>query len=266
VRLLASLACGILLAGCAGDFGADRSLPSCGARPITPPDYEQVGSRELERADRAGTRVALEGPEGRRLVFHIGVREDVPAGLQPRGNVPLATQGSARLSGSGGTWVLAWEEQPPCTEMAVVGTGYGRRDFLTALGFAQVIPFEAEAGEGGEGESIEEILEEAGEGEGGEEEGLPPGGPRAEWVAVFDTARDRGDLDPSEAELVEAAPSNAVVARASCWRGLPKRLGVPRDAFLAAVRAGAEHELDFAVERVDRTPFARGAFRIRCPT
>lgn len=255
----------LVLTACAGDFGADRSLPACGTRPIIPPGFDRVRSEVVERPDRAGVRQQFRDGEGRTLVFHIGVREEVPAGLEPAGSIPLATLGTARLSGTGGTWLLAWEEEPPCSEMAVVGRGFGRRRFLEALGFAQVIPFEAEAGEGGAGgESIEEILEEAGEAEG--EEGVrPPGGPAAEWVAVFDTARDRGDLDPDQAELADAAPANAVVARASCWRGLPKRLGVPRHAFVAAVRAAAEHELDFAVERVDRTPVARGAFRIRCP-
>jgi hypothetical protein len=261
IRLAAATACAAILAtGCAGDFEAGQSLPACGARPVVPPGFARVSTEEIERDDRMGVREDFRGPDDRRLVFHLGVRPDVEAALPQVDELPLATVGSGRLRGRGTDWVFAWEEDFPCTEMAVVGSGFDRRSFIEALGFAQIIPFEAE-GEG-EGEPIEEILEEA-EGEEGEEEEVS--GANTEWVAVFDAARDPRDLDPGAEELKETAGTHIAISPVSCWRGLPQRLAVSRDVYVAAVVAGTETELDFVVERVGRIPQARGLFPRRCP-
>jgi hypothetical protein len=263
-RLSALLACASILAGgCAGDLGAGGRLPACGARPIVPPGFSPEGSEEVELNDRLGIREEFRGPAGRRLVFHLGVRPDVERGLPKVDELPLATVGSGRLRGSGQDWVFAWEEGFPCSQMAVVGSGFEQRSFVRTLGFAQVIPFEAEGGGQG-GEGIEEILEEA-EGAQGEEAEQGIAGASAEWVAVFDAAADPGELDPGARELREAAGTHLAISPASCWRGLAPRLGVSRNRYVAAVVAAAETELDFVVDRVGRIPEVRGLFPRRCP-
>ena len=251
----------VLGPGCAGDLGGEGRTAACGARPIVPPGYEPLGSTDVEGADRLGVREELRGPEGRRLIFHLGVRPDVERGLPKVDELPLATLGSGRLRGRGGDWVFAWEQQFPCVHMAVVGTGFDRRSFVRALGFAQIIPFEAE-GEA-HGETIEEILQES-EAEGGEAAEAGPGA-NVEWVAVFDAARNPGDLDPGAPALRRTAGAHLAISPASCWRDLPRILGVSRNAYVSAVVAGSEGELDFVVERVERIPLARGPFPRRCP-
>ncbi|HEV3474516.1 MAG TPA: hypothetical protein VG602_04040 [Actinomycetota bacterium] len=252
----------LLGAGCAGDFDPGRSTPACGARPVVPPGFGRVSSEEVEADDRLGVREDFRGPQDRRLVFHLGVRPDVERALPLVEELPLATVGSGRLLGRGGEWVFAWEADFPCTEMAVVGSGFDRRSFVEALGFAQIIPFEAEAE--AEGEGIEEILEEA-EGEEVEGEEAGAGAANAEWVAVFDSAPDPGQLDPGAEELQDTAGTHLAISPVSCWRGLPARVGVSRNAYVAAVIAATETELDFIVERVGRIPQARGLFARRCP-
>jgi hypothetical protein len=84
-------------------------------------------------------------------------------------------------------------------------------------------------------------------------------------VAVFDAARDPDDLDPGPRELRRAAGTHLDISPASCWRGLAPRLDVSRNAYVAAVVAGSEAELDFVVERVGTIPLARGPFPRRCP-
>jgi hypothetical protein len=188
------------------------------------------------------------------------VRPDVESGRPLVEELPLATVGSGRLRGGGDDWVFAWEEPFPCAQMAVVGSGFDRRSFVRALGFAQIIPFEAEGG--GEGESIEQILEEA----EAEQEGTEaPGAAKAEWVAVFDAAVDPGSLDPGAQELRRAAGTHLAISPASCWRGLARLLEISRNDYVSAVVAGSEAELDFVVERVELIPVARGPFARTCP-
>jgi hypothetical protein len=253
----------MLAGGCAGDLGAGGRLPACGARPIVPPGFAPERSHEVELEDRVGIREEFRGPEGRRLVFHLGVRPDVERGLPRVDELPLATVGSGRLLGTGQDWVFAWEETFPCSQMAVVGSGFEQRSFVRALGHAQVIPFEAEGG-GKAGESIEEILEEA-EGGQGEEAEQGAAGINAEWVAVFDAAADPDDLDPGVRELQKAAGTGLAISPASCWRGLAPRLGVSRNSYVSAVVARTETELDFVVDRVGTIPRVRGLFPRRCP-
>jgi hypothetical protein len=253
----------IVAAGCAGDLGAGGRLPACGARPIVPPGFAPEASEKVELADRVGIREEFRGPGGRRLIFHLGVRPDVERGLPKVDELPLATVGSGRLRGSGEDWVFAWEETFPCSQMAVVGSGFEQRSFVLALGHAQVIPFEAEGG-GKAGEGIEEILEEA-EGAQGEEAEQGVAGATAEWVAVFDAAADPGELDPGVRELRRSAGTSLSISPASCWRGLAPRLRVSRNTYVAAVIAGTEGELDFVVDRVGRIPQVRGLFPRRCP-
>jgi hypothetical protein len=71
-------------------------------------------------------------------------------------------------------------------------------------------------------------------------------------------------LERIRRELMETAPNNTVVSRASCWKGLPQRLGVPRDAHVAGLVAVTGNELDFYVGRVESAPIFYGQVRARC--
>jgi hypothetical protein len=152
--------------------------------------------------------------------------------------------------------------------MAATGTGIAKADFIASLGLAGIIPREEEEGEGGlEGEpgGIEEELEEEGEIEEGV---LPPGGPAVQFVAVFETALDPADLKRVRRELEDVAGTGAWFGTLDCWKGLPRRLGVSRDRWGAAIVALTGNELDFFVERIGRAPIFYGQLRRSpgCPT
>ena len=262
-RLAACSVLVVVAAGCAGDLGAESSKPACNRRPIDPADYEPVATEKIEGDQRSGYRYAYRGLSGEQLAFYYGVTTDAGGGLPKAGLLPLATVGGGQLSGQGTEWAFTWSDQFPCDRMRVVGSGMNKKAFIRALSLSQVIPFEEEEGEGGaeiEGGVAEEEEEPEGEIEGA----LPPGGPAIEWVAVFGSARDPQDLDRVRRELEERAGGDVVVSPASCWKGLPQRLGVPRDAYVAALVAVTGNELDFRIERVGGAPTFYGQLPSRC--
>ena len=262
-RLVAYPVLALVAAGCAGDLGAEGRVPACNARPADPADFEPVASERIEGEERSGYRYAYRGPSGEQVAFYYGVTTDAGGGLPKAGRLPLATLGGGQLSGQGSEWSFIWNEQFPCDRMRVVGSGLSKKEFIQVLSLAHVIPLEEEEGEGGAG--IEGGAGEAEEELEGEIEGaLPPGGPAIEWVAVFGTARDPKDLDRARRELEQRAGGDVVVSPASCWKGLAQRLGIPRDAYVAALVAVTGNELDFRIEQVGGAPTFYGQLLSRC--
>lgn len=264
-RLCVALLVSLIGTGCAGDPGADTGLPACNARPVDPPGYESLATERVEASDHVGTRYAFRGPAGEEVTFFYGVATDAAQGLPQVGQLALASVGGGRLLGRGTEWAFTWNDQFPCDPMTVHGTGFTKKTFTDLLSFTRVTAFEEEEGEGGAGEGIAGGAGEVEEPEDEISEGLPPaGGPVSEFVAVFDTARDPDDLDPSDQELLEIAPDNVAVSPASCWKGLPQGLGVSRNHYVAAVVATTGNELDFVIEQVDRVPIFYGQLKARC--
>jgi len=265
-KLLALALAGSLAAGCAGDPGADTGLPACNARPIDPAGYEFEGTEEAESSDHIGRVYRYRATDGREVTFFYGVPTDAARGLPQVGQLPLATVGGGRLLGSGSEWAFVWNDQLPCDPMTVVGSGLKKAEFTSLLAATGVTPFEEEEGEGGApGEGIAGGGEVEEEEEGEISEGLPPpGGPVTEFLAVFESARDPDDLQPIQDELLEKAPRNIAVSPAGCWKGLAPSLGVSRNHYVAGVVAQTGNELDFVIDRVDRTPIFYGQLRARC--
>lgn len=267
MKLLAAFSVlAVIGTGCAGDLGAEGSLPACNARPVDPADFEPVATEKVEGETRSGYRYAYRGLSGEQVAFHYGVTTDSGAGLPRAGRLPLASVGAGQLTGRGSSWTFTWTGQFPCDRMRVVGTGLSKAAFIRVLSVSGVIPLEEEEGEGGEAPGLEggagELEEEELEGE--TEGALPPGGPAIEWVAVYGSGRDAEDLDRTRRELEDAAGGDVVVAPASCWKGLAKVLGIPRDSFVAALVAVTGNELDFRIERVGGAPTFYGQLRSRC--
>ncbi|MGH2711293.1 MAG: hypothetical protein ACRDH9_08840 [Actinomycetota bacterium] len=247
---------------CAGDIGAEQGpLPTCNARPVDPPGYQSVATEKVESSDHFGHRYAYLGPDGQELEFLFGIASDAGSGLPKKAQLPLASVGTGTLHGDGEQWAFLWNDTFPCDPMSVTGTGFDRKAFVDVLGFTHVTPpvEEEGAGEGGIEGGVEEQEEE------GEVEGvIPPGGPAVEFVAVYDTAPSIEELDPSPEELMEVAGENVEASPASCWKGLPQRLGVPRDSYVAAIVAITRNELDFAIEAFGTIPLFSGQLRARC--
>lgn len=261
-RLAACVLAAMLASGCAGDLGAQGRLPACNARPVEPADFEPVATERIEGVDRTGYRYAYRGLAGGQVTFYFGVTTDAGGGLPKAGRLPLTTLGGGQLSGQGSEWAFIWNEQFPCDRMRAVGSGLSKEEFIQVLSLAHVIPLEEEEGEGGAavgggGETEEEL-------EGEIEGALPPGGPSIEWVAVFGTARNPRDLDRVQRELQSRAGGDVVVLPASCWKGLAQRLGIPRDAHVAALVAITGNELDFRIDQVGGAPTFYGQLLSRC--
>ena len=264
VARLVAAAVTLVLASCAGDPGADTGLPTCNARPVDPGGYESVRTEKVEASDHAGHIYEYRGPEGQHVTFFYGVSTDAGKGLPGQGRLPLASVGGGTLNGSGGEWAFRWSDQFPCDPMTVSGTGFTKKTFVLLLGMAHVTPPEEEEGEGGEGGGIAEGVP----GESEEEEiaeGLPqPGGPVSEFIAVFESARDVNDLDRITKELMKLVPRNMAVSPATCWKGLPSALGIPRDSYVAGVVATTGNELDFVIGEVGLQPIFYGQLTARC--
>lgn len=89
--------------------------------------------RERNFPDHVGVHRVLIDSEGRRFDYLLGVPGEVGEGLPFRGSIRLASGRSARLVGTGETWIVVWAEPPPCRQSAVVAGGMPRAKALGLL-------------------------------------------------------------------------------------------------------------------------------------
>ncbi|HZA60483.1 MAG TPA: hypothetical protein VE754_02235 [Actinomycetota bacterium] len=85
----------------------------------------------------------------------------------------------------------------------------------------------------------------------------------AEHVAVFATG-EPDELEGETADLLSTVADHVAVSPVSCWTGLPERLAVPTDTYVAAVVAATAEELDEVVAEVGRAPILRDRFAGVC--
>lgn len=193
------------------------------------------------------TRLDYLDPEGRRLVYLLGLSGGIGDGLPLLATTTLPGGPTARFLGRGEAWMLVWEDDFPCPQMAVVGNGFDRPGFvrlLVALGLLR--PSESAP-----------LLGEA----------------LTEWVAAFHTATDPAELDDDTDALMEVAPRSLIVGPVGCHEGLAEALGVPEaDTHFSGVVARTRGALDRAVVRASRHPLFRagpafaGELRVLCLT
>ena len=197
-----------------------------------------VKSRDLQNRDFVATRREYRDVEERLLVYLLGVPGEIGEGAPVVEEVTLASGLEATLLGGPvGNWAITWEDEFPCEQMSVVGNGFARAEFEALM--------------------IESGL-------------LAPSSPKGgqgytEWVAVFDVASQLDDLDPSTEELLDTAGIDHIaVGQASCWKGLPRKLGVALDSVVAAVHARNEAELETVIIAVGREPVFLGELAAFC--
>lgn len=235
---VAALAAAVLGAACTEDRGS-RPTPTAAGTPRceTPPGRGPEGftlerTREIDEDDRVATRLDYRDPEGRRLVYLLGLSGEIGEGLPLVARTTLPGGPSGRFLGQGEAWILVWEEPFPCAQMAVVGNGFGREDFVRLLVAAGLVrPSET---------------------------GSLLGGALTEWVAAFHTTTDLADLDDDTDALMEVAPRSLIVGPVGCHQGLAEALGVPEaDTYFSGVVAPSLEALDRAVARAARHPLFR---------
>lgn len=198
-----------------------------------------VKTKNLPNPEFVAVRREYRDAEKRLLVYLLGVTGEIGEGAPVAEKVTLADDTAATLVGGPvGNWAITWEDEFPCQQMSVVGNGFSRDEF-------------------------EALMLEIGLFEAPRQDGAHQG--YREWIAVFDVARRPEGLDPSTEELLETAGMDHIaVGQASCWKSLPRKLGVGLNAFVAAVYGPSEEELDEVIEAVGREPIFRGELPAYC--
>jgi hypothetical protein len=72
--------------------------------------------------------------------------------------------------------------------------------------------------------------------------------------------------EPERMAFIEAAGLDVFQAVASCWAGLPERLGIPPDRLVLGVWAPSQDKLDAAIDRVPGEPMLTAELVHVCPT
>jgi hypothetical protein len=134
----------VLGASCTGD----RPVPSAGhassstpEKPVcdrmptgVPTDFMLVRTREVSNRDYVATRREYRDAEDRLLVYLLGVPGEIGEGAPVVEKVGLTSGMEATLlGGSEESWVLAWKGEFPCRQMSIVGNGFSRVEFETAM-------------------------------------------------------------------------------------------------------------------------------------
>jgi hypothetical protein len=114
--------------------------PACAAPGTGLQGFVLVSEDERRYPDHVGARMEFRDPEGRRIFFLLGIPGEVGEGLPLVGEPSLVDGTPARLLGEVDRWVLAWEGEPPCRDMAIVGNEIGRSDFEAVLREASILP------------------------------------------------------------------------------------------------------------------------------
>jgi hypothetical protein len=221
------------------DGGPAATEPRCEARLGGVEGFVLTRSRDIPQGESIGVREEYRDSEGRSLTYLLGIFGEVGEGLPFQEEVGLSGGATARLLGRDQTWVLVWEDQFPCQQIAVIGNGFRRSEFVEVMERAALLPPDG---------------------------GPPDAGAQGllEWVAVFDVAEDPGDLEPGTDELMEAAGGAIAISPASCWSGLAVRLGAEPGDYVAAVVAQTRSELEAVTARVGRRPLVSGEFQAHC--
>lgn len=244
LAVLATVA--VLGAGCTEDRPPPPGIESRGApaKPVcdrmpagVPEGFVLVKTKNYPNPEYVAVRREFRDSEDRLLVYLLGITGEVGEGAPVAEKVALADDTEATLLGGPvGNWAITWQDEFPCEQMSVVGNGFTKNDF-------------------------EALMIEIGL--------LAPGRDAAseytEWIAVFDVARRAEGLDPSTEELLETAGMDHIaVGQATCWKGLPRRLGVGINAVVAAVYGPGKGQLDAVIEAVGREPIFRGELAAYC--
>jgi len=149
------IAVAVLGAGCTGDRPPadagptprtgppDGGPPRCQASPGSPPEgFVLRRAREIRYADHVGVREEYRHGDGRLLVYLLGVTGEMGEGASVAEELKLSTGEPATLFGTGDdrSWSLVWSDDLPCPQMAIVGNGFDRQGFVSALQGSGVLP------------------------------------------------------------------------------------------------------------------------------
>jgi hypothetical protein len=246
-RVLAAAAVAVLGASCTGDRAAPpQPSPVCHRVPGRGVEgFVLDRTQRIEEPTHVALRREYRDPEGRLLVYLLGVLGEVGEGAPVARRVELVDGTPASFLGGGPNWILRWEDDPPCPQMAVVGNGFRPREFAALMVDAALLS----------PGSVPEIDD---------------GRPLTEWVGVLRTDPDLARLDPETEALMDVAPRNLIVGPVGCHRGLAEAAGVDAETFFAGVVAPSRPAFERALARatvhpdLPDAPVATGEFQVVC--
>ena len=136
-----------VLGGCTEDrqvppaAGEPRSARRCDVRPgAVPEGFTLRRTRDIAQGSgRVGVREEYRDRDGRLLVYLLGVAGEVGEGLPLTGRPMVVGGERARFLGEAQNWVLTWHDEPPCSQMSIVGNGFEEEEFVGLLEDAGVI-------------------------------------------------------------------------------------------------------------------------------
>jgi hypothetical protein len=134
VRLAVSAALAAMLASaCAGDGADAPAAPTCEIRFAAPSGFAPTETFEQRYDDRIGVRLGFR--DVRRREFHVfaGIPGEFGEGLPDAGTLRLTDGRIGALVGRGDVWFLTWTEGDRCDPRAVLGNGFSRSGFESAL-------------------------------------------------------------------------------------------------------------------------------------
>jgi hypothetical protein len=148
VALGALVAATILGLGCTGDrtaegegAGLGRGKPTCRARPGRGVEgFMLVKTQQIDEGEHVAIREEYRDREGRRLYYLLGVFGEIGEGLSARRELELVNGERGTFLGREANWILVYEDEFPCPQVAVVGNGFRRGDFLDLLVDAGIVP------------------------------------------------------------------------------------------------------------------------------
>jgi hypothetical protein len=90
-------------------------------------------AQRIEEPDHVAVRREYRDPDGRLLVYLLGVSGEVGEGAATSERVRLVDGTPARFLGGGGNWIRAWNGEARCPQMAVVGNGFRATEFAELM-------------------------------------------------------------------------------------------------------------------------------------
>jgi hypothetical protein len=123
-----------------GPTEPDGGKPTCQARPGRGVEgFMLVRTREIDEGEHVALREEYRDREGRRLYYLLGLFGEIGEGLAVRRQLELVNGERAVFLGRGENWILLYEDEFPCPQVAVIGNGFRRGEFLDLLVEASIV-------------------------------------------------------------------------------------------------------------------------------
>jgi hypothetical protein len=122
---------------------AGNGKPVCRERPGRGVEgFVLVRTRQVDEGRHVALREEYRDGSGRRLFYLLGLHGGIGEGLVVRRHLELVNGHRAAFLGRGENWIVVYRDRFPCPQVAVIGNGFRRGEFLDLLVDASILPAE----------------------------------------------------------------------------------------------------------------------------